>query len=106
LLFQNLIGNAIKFKSNAPPVVNISVSRLDDYYEIAIKDNGIGFKMEYAERIFIIFQRLHARSKFEGTGIGLATCKRIVERHGGSIRVDSAPGEGSTFVITLQAGDK
>lgn len=104
LLFQNLIGNAIKFRSEAPLVVRIAVERVGDFYEVSIKDNGIGFKMEYAERIFVIFQRLHARSKFEGTGIGLATCKRIIERHGGTIRVDSIPGEGSTFIITLQAG--
>ncbi len=104
LLFQNLVGNAIKFRSEKAPKIHISSEPVDGYWRISVHDNGIGINEEYADRIFVIFQRLHARSKYEGSGIGLAVCKRIVERHGGTISVKSAPGEGSTFVFTLQGG--
>ncbi len=102
-LFQNLIANAIKFRSERPPHVRISAEKKDAFWLFAVRDNGIGLDPEFADRIFTIFQRLHSRKDYPGTGIGLAICKRIVERHGGSIWVTSAPGEGSTFYFTLQA---
>lgn len=100
-LFQNLVGNAIKFRSDAPPRVHVSAKRNGNAWIFSVSDNGIGIKPEYFERIFVIFQRLHTRQKYPGTGIGLALCKRIAERHGGSIRVESEPGAGSTFYISL-----
>jgi len=104
-LFQNLIGNALKFhRTGVPPRVEISSSALDDgTVEISVRDNGIGIPSQYAEQVFAMFKRLHAREEYEGTGIGLAVCKKIVERHGGHISVESSPGEGSTFHITLPA---
>jgi signal transduction histidine kinase len=104
-LFQNLVANAIKFCSALPPQVHVSVDREDPYWLFSVRDNGIGLDPDYDDRIFTIFQRLHTRLDYPGTGIGLAICKRIVERHGGSIWVKSAPGEGSTFYFTLPAGD-
>jgi len=101
-LFQNLIGNAIKFRGELSPAIHISVESKDDMWIIAVKDNGIGIEEEFRERIFVIFQRLHRREKFEGTGIGLALCKKIVEQHGGKIWIESSPGEGTTFFFTLQ----
>jgi len=101
LLFQNLIANAIKFRSNDSPKIHISTAEVGDFWQFTVNDNGIGIQMEYAERIFVIFQRLHSRSKYQGTGIGLAICKRIVERHGGTIEAKSTPGEGSSFIFTL-----
>lgn len=105
-LFQNVISNAIKYhKDGVPPAVNIKgvVTGDDDQAtcEIEFQDNGIGFEMRYADRIFSIFQRLHGNQEFEGTGIGLATCRKIVERHSGAIDVESVVGEGSTFTIKL-----
>jgi PAS domain S-box-containing protein len=100
-LFQNLISNAIKFHSDAPVQVHISACDLGNAWRFAVKDNGIGIEAQYAERIFIIFQRLHTRQEYPGTGIGLAVCKRIVERHGGKIWFESEPGKGSTFYFTL-----
>lgn len=105
-LFQNLIGNAIKFRSNAPPRIVVKADRHGDRWHFSVADNGIGMEMQYAERIFQMFQRLHELGKYEGSGIGLAIAKRIVERHRGSIRVESKPGEGSTFFFTLQAVPK
>ena len=100
-LFQNLIGNAIKFRSAEPPKIHITASDKNGVWEIAVTDNGIGFDPQHANRIFQMFQRLHGPTKFPGTGIGLALCKRIVERHGGRIWVDATPGQGSTFFFTL-----
>jgi signal transduction histidine kinase len=102
-LFQNLISNAIKYKRpNDPPVVQIYVRSVEhDFWEIVIKDNGIGFDMKYLERIFKPFERLHGKSDYEGSGMGLTICKKIVTRHGGNISASSIPGEGSTFKFTL-----
>jgi light-regulated signal transduction histidine kinase (bacteriophytochrome) len=100
-LFQNLIGNALKFKGEAPPHIHVGAAALPDAWEIAVRDNGIGIEPQYFERIFMVFQRLHSKGEYPGTGIGLAICKKVVDRHGGNIRVESRPGEGSTFYFTL-----
>jgi signal transduction histidine kinase len=101
-LFQNLIGNALKFRDQNKPLIQVYGQVADHgFYEIFVKDNGIGFDPGFAERIFIPFERLHGRSKYEGTGMGLAICRKIVERHGGTIRAESEPGKGSTFIIKL-----
>ncbi len=99
-LFQNLIGNALKFRGEDSPHVHVSVRRDAEEWIFTVKDNGIGIEEEYGDRIFVIFQRLHSLSKYSGTGIGLAICKKIVERHGGRIWVTSKPGEGSEFSFT------
>jgi signal transduction histidine kinase len=101
LLLQNLVGNAIKFRGDKIPAVHVSASPVDGGWEIAVKDNGIGIDPEYRAKIFEVFQRLHSHDKYPGTGIGLALCRRIVERHGGHIRVESLPGQGATFLFTL-----
>ncbi len=108
-LFHNLIGNALKFnREGVAPMVKIRSEIFKDsrkkdgsFCRIFVEDNGIGFDEAYAERIFGVFQRLHGRGVYEGTGIGLAVCRKIVERHGGSIQANSAPGRGSVFTITL-----
>lgn len=104
-LFQNLIGNALKFhKQDVSPKVTISVksrAKEDKFYEIYVKDNGIGFDEKYLDRIFSVFQRLHGRDAYEGTGIGLAVCRKIVERYGGKIDAKSKPNAGATFIIKL-----
>jgi signal transduction histidine kinase len=106
LVFQNLIANAIKFRGAEPPAVVLSATRDGDVWRFACSDNGIGIDPEYAERIFVLFQRLHARAEYEGTGIGLAMCRKIVEYHGGRMWLDTdrtALGTGSTFYFTLPA---
>jgi len=100
-VFQNLIGNAIKFKGKNAPVIHIGVNEQNDDWLFSVKDNGIGFDPEFSEKVFIIFQRLHTREEYPGTGIGLSLCKKIIERHGGKIWVDSAPEKGSTFNFTI-----
>lgn len=102
-LFQNLVSNSIKFGGAHPPKVRISASRRRDEWLFAVSDNGIGFEMRYAERIFVIFQRLQRNDEFPGTGMGLATCKKIVDLHGGRIWAESDPGEGARFFFTLPA---
>lgn len=100
-LFQNLIANAIKFRREIRPVIHISALREDRFWVFSVRDNGIGFDTAFADRIFTIFQRLHTQKDYPGNGMGLAICKKIVERHGGSIWVESEPGLGSTFYFTL-----
>jgi two-component system, LuxR family, sensor kinase FixL len=100
-LFRNLLGNALKFrrKDSAPVVQVRALAAADGACAIVVSDNGIGFKQEHGEKIFRMFERLHARSQYEGTGIGLAMCRRIVERHGGTIAATSTAGEGATFTV-------
>ena len=114
-LLQNLIGNGLKFhRTNVPPVVQLSGKLIRErrgtrnlgirvYCQIVVEDNGIGFDEKYLERIFQPFQRLHGRNEYEGTGIGLTICQRIVDRHGGKIVAKSAPNEGAVFVVSLPA---
>ena len=102
VLFQNLISNAIKFrKKEVPPVIHVSAENKGEFWEFAVKDNGIGIEEKFQEKIFVIFQRLNPRANFEGSGIGLAHCQKIVDLHGGNIRVESTPGLGSTFYFTI-----
>jgi signal transduction histidine kinase len=112
-LLQNLIGNALKFhRKDEAPVVRVSAEIIDSpdangrvqpggTCRISVVDNGIGFDEKYLDRVFTIFQRLHGRGDYEGTGIGLAICRKIVERHGGNITARSKPGEGATFIVTM-----
>lgn len=101
-LFQNLISNSIKFKNSPNPEIYITGKKIDDEYLFSIKDNGIGISKEYSDKIFVIFQRLHTKDKYPGTGIGLAICKKIVEQHGGKIWLESKLGEGTTFYFTIK----
>jgi len=100
-VFQNLIANAIKFKGAEAPRIHISSQQEGDKVVISVKDNGIGIEQKYFDRIFTIFQRLHSKEEYPGTGIGLAICKRIIERHDGKIWVESELGVGTTFIFTL-----
>jgi PAS domain S-box-containing protein len=102
-VLQNLIGNAVKFRGSTPPHIRVTAERRGPDWRFAVHDDGIGIAPEYQERIFVIFQRLHSREEYPGTGIGLAVCKKVVERHGGKLWVESSgrPGEGATFYFTV-----
>ncbi len=100
-LFQNLIGNAIKFRAEHPLRITVTAEDHGSAWCFAVTDNGIGIEPKFAERIFLVFQRLHTREAIEGSGIGLSICKKIVERHGGRIWVESTPGQGATFCFTF-----
>jgi PAS domain S-box-containing protein len=104
-VFLNLLSNALKFRGSAPPAIHVSAERHDRVWELRVRDNGLGIDPQYFDRIFVIFQRLHARDDYPGTGMGLAIAKKIVERHGGRISVESTPGEGATFSFTLPAAE-
>jgi PAS domain S-box-containing protein len=101
LVLQNLIGNALKFRGAAPPRVHVSAQHQDHHWQFSVCDNGIGIEPAHVDRIFQVFKRLHTPEEYQGTGIGLAICKRVIERHGGRIWVESTPGHGSTFCFTL-----
>ncbi len=100
-VLQNLVGNAIKFRGKRKPVIHLSAKKVGEYWQFAIQDNGIGIEPQYFERIFLVFQRLHTRREYPGTGIGLSLCKKIIERHGGKIWVQSKIEHGSTFYFTI-----
>ncbi|MXV61319.1 GHKL domain-containing protein [Natronorubrum sp. JWXQ-INN-674] len=105
-LFQNLLENAIEYSGDEVPRVRVAAERVGQKWQISISDEGVGIDADDQERIFEVFERLHSHEEHAGTGIGLALCKRIVERHGGEIRVESDPGEGATFTVTLPASDE
>jgi light-regulated signal transduction histidine kinase (bacteriophytochrome) len=100
-VFQNLIANAIKFRGECPPRIHVAAQDQGREWLLSVRDNGIGIDPQFADKLFVIFRRLHTRQDYPGTGIGLAICKRIVERHGGRIWVDSELGKGSTFYLTI-----
>jgi light-regulated signal transduction histidine kinase (bacteriophytochrome) len=100
-LIQNLGGNALKFRAEAVPKIHISFTGEENEYLFAVADNGIGIDPQYFDRIFMVFQRLHDKSRYPGTGIGLAICKKVVDRHHGRLWVESTPGQGACFKFTL-----
>ncbi|MBK7148948.1 MAG: GHKL domain-containing protein [Bacteroidetes bacterium] len=100
-VFSNLIGNAIKYNRSHAPIVKLSCHTDDQYHTFTVTDNGIGIEEKYQHQIFELFKRLHTKEEYEGTGIGLAMCKKIIESHGGTIRVESTPGKGSSFIFTI-----
>ena len=100
-VFQNLIGNALKFRGEQPPRITVSWADAGDEWEFSVADNGIGIEPEYADRIFVIFQRLHPKDAYPGTGIGLAMCRKIIEYHGGRIWLDTSVDSGTAFRFTL-----
>ena len=102
-VFQNLIGNALKYRGEETPQIYVEAERNHNVWQFSVRDNGIGIDPQFAQRVFVIFQRLHTRDEYPGTGIGLAICKRIVERHGGTIWVESQIGQGATFSFTIPA---
>jgi hypothetical protein len=103
-LLQNLIGNAIKFRREDTVRVHIGARRTATGWNVSVSDNGIGVAPEHSERIFVIFQRLHTKTQYPGTGIGLAICKKIAERHGGRIWLEPSPGGGATFIFSIDDG--
>lgn len=105
-VLSNLIGNALKFRGSDPPHIHIGVARHGQMWQFSVADNGIGIDAAYFERIFVIFQRLHTREAYPGTGVGLAICRKIIDRHGGRIWLSSTPGHGTTFYFTLPAVDR
>jgi len=106
LVFQNLIGNGLKFRGEAPPRVTVACERDGAAWRFTVADNGIGIEPEYADRIFVIFQRLHPRTSYDGTGIGLAMCRKVIEYHGGRIWLDTEHEGGAAFHFTLPAIDE
>jgi light-regulated signal transduction histidine kinase (bacteriophytochrome) len=105
-VFQNLVSNAVKFRKEAQPRVDISARQDGAFWEFTVADNGVGIDPKFHDRIFVIFQRLHSRGQYSGTGIGLAIVKKIIERQGGAIALDSTPGKGSRFTFSLPVADK
>ena len=105
-VFQNLIGNALKFRGTDPPEIAVGCVDAGEEWEFSVADNGIGIEAEYADRIFVIFQRLHPKDAYPGTGIGLAMCRKIIEYHGGRIWLDTSVTSGTTFRFTLPKIDE